>query len=45
MRLQRDGFAAGPYRRLRAADAVRTAACLASAVGLAASVLLTFTAQ
>ncbi len=43
VRLQRHGFSAAAYRRLRAADAVRTAACFLAAAGLAWSVVLAFT--
>jgi hypothetical protein len=42
LRLQRDGFAAGPYRTLRVADGIRTAACLVSAGALAACVVSAF---
>lgn len=42
LRLQRIGFAAGPYRTLRIADAVRTGACALSAGALVACVLITF---
>jgi hypothetical protein len=43
LRLQRSGFAARPYRRLRLADAVRTAACVLSAAALAGCVVTAFT--
>jgi hypothetical protein len=42
LRLQHDGFAAGPYRRLRAADRIRTAACLGSAALLGWGLVLAF---
>lgn len=42
LRLQRDGFAAGAYRRLRIADRIRTAACVCSAALLVWSVVAAF---
>ena len=42
LRLQRDGFAAGPYRTLRIADGIRTGACAISAGALIACVLAAF---
>ena len=42
VRLQRDGFTGDAYDRLRAADRVRTTACLLDAVLLGWSVLLAF---
>jgi hypothetical protein len=41
-RLQRDGFAAGAYARLRSADRIRTAACVCSAALLGWSVILAY---
>jgi hypothetical protein len=41
-RLQRDGFAAEPYQRLRTADRIRTAACVGSAALLVWSVAAAF---
>jgi hypothetical protein len=43
VRLQRQGFDAVPYRRLRLADAFRTSACVLSAGGLIIGVLYAFT--
>ncbi|MEU8236095.1 hypothetical protein AB0C12_41450 [Actinoplanes sp. NPDC048967] len=43
--LQRDGFADGPYRRLRVADRIRTAACGGSAALLVWCVALAFAAR
>jgi hypothetical protein len=43
--LQRDGFAERPYRRLRAADRIRTTACGGSAVLLVWCVALAFAAR
>jgi hypothetical protein len=42
LRLQRDGFGAAAYGRLRFADRIRTAACVCSAGLLLWSVVLTF---
>ena len=41
-RLQRDGFDAAAYRRLRVADGIRTAACVCNATLLGWSVVLAF---
>jgi hypothetical protein len=43
VRLQRDGFTPSAYRRLRTADAIRTAGCLLSAAALIGCTLATFT--
>lgn len=43
LRLQRDGFQRPAYHRLRTADAIRTAACMLSAIGLVISVVTAFT--
>jgi hypothetical protein len=44
-RLQRDGFAAEPYQRLRTADRIRTAACACSAVFLVWSLVVAYGAR
>jgi hypothetical protein len=43
VRLQRDGFTPSAYRRLRTADAIRTAGCVLSAAALIGCTLVVFT--